>query len=65
MLGRMEREPRPGEPYVMRRMPTASVEEREAAYQRLRGLIRLLIEIDSRLAQEKSGKPGDSPESAP
>jgi hypothetical protein len=53
----MEKEPknRPGQLFIDRYMPSASAAEREAAYENLRGLIAVLIEIDDRLAREMHG----------
>lgn len=49
---------RPGQLFIDRYMPDASEEEREAAYENLRGLITILVEIDDRLAREH--REGDS-----
>ena len=43
---------RPGYVFIERYMPNASNEERERAYENLRGLIASLVEIDTRLARE-------------
>lgn len=48
-----KRERRPGDLFLDRYMPHASEEEREEAYENLRGLISILVEIDDRLAREK------------
>lgn len=54
-LRRMEekRARRPGDLFIDRYMPNASPEEREQAYENLRNLILVLIEIDDRLARER------------
>ncbi len=49
-------EKRPGDLFLDRYMPTASDEEREEAYENLRGLIAILIEIDDRLTREKRAR---------
>jgi hypothetical protein len=43
---------RPGQLFIDRYMPTATHAAREAAYENLRGLIAILVEIDDRLARE-------------
>ena len=53
---------RPGQLFLDRYMPTATDEEREAAYANLKGLVAVLVEIDDRLAREKWVK-SDSRES--
>jgi hypothetical protein len=45
-------EKRPGEMLLDRYMPNASEAERAQAYENLRGLIVILVEIDRRLARE-------------
>lgn len=43
---------RPGELLLDRYLPNATPEEREEAYENLRGLVRILIEIDEGLGQQ-------------
>jgi len=43
---------RPGEIFLERYMPLASEQERADAYENLRGLVAILVEIDQRLASE-------------
>ncbi len=48
--------------FVDRYMPGASTDEREKAYENLRSLVALLVEIDERISREKR-TPCDSHES--
>lgn len=47
------RERRPGDLFLDRYMPNATEQEREDAYENLRGLIAITVEIDDRLTREK------------
>lgn len=53
---------RPGDLFIDRYMPEASVEAREEAHENLRALVALLVRIDERLAIEAQQK-DDSRES--
>jgi hypothetical protein len=44
---------RPGDFFLDRYMPNATEQEREEAYENLRSLVSILIEIDDRIAREK------------
>jgi hypothetical protein len=43
---------RPGQLFIDRYMPSASAAERETAYENLRSLVAILVEIDDRIARE-------------
>ena len=49
---------RPGQLFLDRYMPDASEEERKAAYDNLRALITIIVEVDRRLAREKRDSHG-------
>lgn len=57
-------ERRPGQLFIDRYMPNANEQEREDAYQNLRELVAILVEVDDRVTQEKCGL-HDSQESQP
>jgi len=47
---------RPAGLFLDRYMPNVTEKEREEAYENLRGLIAILVEIDERLAREKRAR---------